>query len=116
MFIIPFSYKIYTFVNHKKESLIAIGKVVKQGKGQYLGCKPYIEFFDFEGSQIEIKSEINFHIFFCPKIGDKIKIYYNKNEPKNALIASRLHYFIIPGLFIILGIYCLYSIFTKRIK
>jgi len=116
LFIIPCSYKIYSYINYKKESLIAIGEVVKPGKGQYLGCRPYVEFYDDEGSKIEIKSAINYHIFFCPKIGDKVKIVYKKNDPKSAKIASLLHYFIFPGLFVIIGIYFLYSIFTKRIK
>jgi predicted RNA-binding Zn-ribbon protein involved in translation (DUF1610 family) len=39
---------------------------------------------DVEGSKIEIKSEINYYIFFCPKIGDEIKILYTKNDPTKA--------------------------------
>lgn len=74
---------------------MAYGKVVKPGKGQYLGCKPFIEFYDVEDSKIEIKSEINYYIFFCPKIGDKIKILYTKNDPTKAIVASLLHYLII---------------------
>lgn len=116
LFIIPCSYKIYSYMNLKKESLMTIGKVVKSGKGQYLGCKPYIEFYDTEGSKIEIKSAINYHIFFCPKIGDKIKILYKKNDPTNAIVAGILHYFVIPGLFIMIGIYSIYSVFTKKIR
>lgn len=116
LFIIPCSYKINAYVKHNNEALMAYGKVVKPGKGQYFGCRPYIAFYDAEGSKFEIKSEINYYIFFCPEIGDKIKILYTQNDPTKAMVASLLHYLIIPVIFVIIGIYCLYSVFTGKVK
>jgi len=87
---------------------------VKQGMGQYLGCKPFIEFYDGDGIKFEMKSEVNYYFFSCPKIGHNIKILHNKSTPSKNLTVSIMHYLIIPAIMICIGLLTIYMIFLNR--
>jgi hypothetical protein len=86
---------------------------VKQGMGQ-MGCKPFIEFYDDKGLRHEMKSEVNYYFFTCPKIGDQVNIFYNKSAPERSITVSSIHYLIIPMIMIGIGLMTIYMVFVKR--
>lgn len=112
----PPLYKTITYVTNMRQSISVQGEVVKRGQGAYMGSKPFIAFVDSTGERHIIKSKISYHWFFAPKMGDKIKILYRKDAPQDAKVASRLHYFFIPFLFISIGLLMIFSVLLNRIK
>jgi hypothetical protein len=114
-FIIPGTYKLSSYVFALYQSNIFSGVVVKQGMGKYLGCKPFIEFYDDEGFKREVKSEINYHFFFCPKKGDKIKLIISRKDPLEIYSSNIAHYIIIPVILVSIGLLIIYSSFFKKV-
>jgi hypothetical protein len=95
--------------------VLRYGTVVKQGMGQ-MGCRPFIEVYDDKGLRHEMKSEVNYHFFTCPKIGDLIEILYNKSAPEKYITLSFIHYLVIPLIMISIGLMTFYIAFLRRKK
>jgi hypothetical protein len=112
-FLFPGCYKLYSFLLFKQNSVLRYGTVVKQGMGQ-MGCKPFIEVYDDKGLRYEIKSEVNYYFFTCPKIGDRVEILYDKLAPEKSITVSLIHYLIIPLIMISIGLMTFYVAFLRR--
>jgi hypothetical protein len=112
---IPSVYKIGHYVFHSRRSIETVGEVVKSGRGMFLGCKPFIEFYAENQRKVVIKSNVNYFVFFCPEKGDKISLTYRKENPEIAVLSSNLHNVFIPAFFIIVGAFFLYSTVSGRI-
>jgi hypothetical protein len=112
-FLFPGCYKLYSFLLLEKNSVSLYGTVVKQGMGQ-MGCRPFLEVYDDKGLRHEMKSEVNYYFFTCPKIGDQVEILYNKSAPEKSITVSFIHYLIIPLVMISIGLMTIYAAFIKR--
>jgi hypothetical protein len=113
LFLFPGCYKLYSFLLFKQNSVLRFGTVVKQGMGQ-MGCKPFIEVYDDKGLRYEMKSEVNYYFFTCPKIGDRVEILYNKSAPEKSITVSFIHYLIMPLIMISIGLMSLYVAFFRQ--
>jgi hypothetical protein len=107
-------YKISSFYFIVKQSNIQTGIVVKKGMGKFTGCKPFIEFYDNEGIKREFKSEINYYVFFCPNVGDKIEVLSLKSNPSNAISYNFIHNIFIPAFLICIAFWIIRSIHTQK--
>lgn len=116
LFTIPSVYKIGHYISHNSQSIKTVGEIVKPGEGIYFGCRPFIEFYDENNQKIEIRSDINYYIFFCPEKGDKVSLIYKKENPESAMVSSYLHNLFILGFFTIIGSFFIYSAFSGRIS
>jgi hypothetical protein len=106
-------YKISSYAIAEYRSKVIDGVVVKQGMGRYMGCKPFIEFYDDKGIKKEAKSDINYHFFFCPKEGDKIKLSINRESPLEIYNLNTFRYIIFPIFLVSLGVLIIYTTFKK---
>jgi hypothetical protein len=113
LFLFPGCYKLTSFLLFKQNSVLRYGTVVKQGMGQ-MGCKPFIEVFDDEGLRHEMKSEVNYYFFTCPKIGDRVEILYNKSAPEKSITVNFIHYLVIPLIMTSIGLLTFYMAFLRR--
>jgi hypothetical protein len=106
-------YKISVYAIAEYRSKVLLGVVVKQGKGRYMGCKPFIEFYDHKGLKREAKSDINYHFFFCPNEGDNIKLIISRESPLEIYNLNTFRYIIFPVFLVGLGILFIYVSFKK---
>jgi hypothetical protein len=113
LFIFSGCYKISFYAIAEYQSKVLSGVVVKQGMGRYMGCKPFIEFYDDKGLKREAKSDINYHFFFCPKEGDKIKLSISRESPLEIYNLNTFRYIIFPIFLISLGVSFIYITLKK---
>lgn len=112
--IIPGAYKLSYYGLVVKRSNLHTGIITKQGLGRFIGCKPMIEFYDKNGQKREFKSEINYHFFFCPKVGEKVKVFSEKMNPAKTHTFSIVHFIVIPVILLGVGMFVLYFTFFKN--
>jgi hypothetical protein len=75
-----------------------------------------IRYADAAGDVHEFKSRAKTHWFFRPKKGEKVKIFYQKNDPEKAIAESWVHYVFFPLIFLGAGGYCcLYAVFSRSV-
>ncbi|MBT8346752.1 MAG: DUF3592 domain-containing protein [Desulfofustis sp.] len=109
--------KIYTYGNYRVWGESTYGVVERPASGRGLGGRPLVRYEDNSGLVHEFKSVAKTHWLFRPVTGDKIKIYFSKDEPQNAIIDSLFFYLFLPILFISVGGFCcIYAIFFHQKK
>lgn len=116
IFLFPAGVKVTRYVFLCTHSTAVTGTVTRAGMGNYMGAKPYVTFTDHHGRVHEIKSRVNYHWFFSPAVGSKMRVRYPSNQPENAIVDSYLHYLIIPMVFVLIGVYILYCLFFRARK
>jgi hypothetical protein len=102
LFIIP-TYKLYSYCIFRYQAVSVYGEVTRPAVGKYLGARPLITYKDAHGVSHEIKSEINYYWFLAPKKGDRLKLFYRKDDPETAMCDSLLHYIFLPLVFFSIG-------------
>jgi hypothetical protein len=106
---IPSFYKISVFFHHNSNSVTISGEVVDKGMGRTFGCRPNIRFADSSGTVHEFKTKIIYHFLVCPEKGEKIPILYREEMPEKTIVASYFHHVFLALVFILIGLYLMYS-------
>ena len=76
-----------------------------------MGGRPFVEYKDMQGTSYERKSKAKTHWFFAPKVGEKIRVFYDKRDPNIAIVDNTFYYIVLPLCFIIAGSFTiLYSV------
>ena len=109
--------KIHTYGSYRFWGETTFGKVEHPASSRGLGGRPLIQYEDNSGLVHEFKSVAKTHWFFRPETGEKIKIYFDKDEPQNAIVDSLFFYVVLPMIFICMGGFCcVYAIFFHKEK
>ncbi len=110
LFLLPSAYKLYTYCTFRYHAISADGIITDASRGRDLGGRPFVTYQDLLGNSYERKSKAKTHWFFAPKVGEKIKVLYDKRNPAVAIVDSTIHYIVLPLIFIATGaclLYCL---------
>jgi len=107
--LIPSVYRISVFSYHHHRSVSISGEVVDKGMGRTFGCRPNIRYTDSNGTVHEFKTRIIYHFFLCPKEGEKIHILYRDEMPERTIVASYFHHVVLSTVFILIGLYLVYT-------
>jgi hypothetical protein len=109
--------KIYTYTTYRFWGEATLGEVEHPASSRGIGGRPLIQYADSSGLLHEFKSVAKTHWFFKPETGEKIKIYFDKDEPQNAIVDSLFFYVVLPLFFISIGCFCcVYAIFFHQEK
>lgn len=109
--------KIYTYAHYRFRGEATLGEVEHPASSRGLGGRPLIQYEDSSGLLHEFKSVAKTHWFFRPATGEKIKIYYDRDDPRNAIVDSLFFYVVLPVLFICIGGFCcVYAMFFHQEK
>ena len=109
--------KLYTFGSFRFWGETTLGEIVHPASSRGLGGRPLIQFEDSSGLVHEFKSVAKTHWFFKPQTGEKITVYFDKDEPQKAIVDSRFYYVVLPILFICVGGFCsVYAILFHQEK
>ena len=103
LFLLPPAYKLYKYCAFRYHAVSVDGIIIDPLRGRDLGARPFVEYKDLMGNSYERKSKAKTHWFFAPKVGEKIKVFYNKSDPNVAIIDSEFYYIILPLFFIAAG-------------
>lgn len=107
--------KLYTYCDYRCRGSMAWGIVDHPSSGRDVGGRPLIQYKDAAGELHEFKSRAKTHWFRTPQKGERIKIYFLSNEPKNAIADSPIYYIFLPLIFLVSGGYCcLYGAFGRK--
>ena len=80
-----------------------------------MGGRPFVEYKDMQGTSYERKSKAKTHWFFAPKVGEKIKVFYDERDPTEAIVDNTFHYILLPLFLIISGISCIFFVVKDSI-
>lgn len=108
--------KITRFTLMATRSTFLNGTIIEQGMGRMSGCRPYISYTDLDGQQREFKSDIIYHYFFCPQVGDDVTILSEKDDPSKTYVYSLSQYILIPLMLICVGIAVIYITLFRKPK
>ena len=110
LFLLPSGYKLYTYCAFRYHAVSVNGVITDASRGRDLGSRPFVEYKDLQGNAYERKSRAKTHWFFAPRVGEQIKVYYDKSNPAVAIVDSTFYYIVLPLCFIAIGagfIFCL---------
>jgi hypothetical protein len=106
---------LYTYYNYRCQGEVTYGIVDHPSSDRGLGGRPLIQYKDFLGEVHEFKSKAKTHWLYTSKKGEKIKVFFDKNEPQRAIVDSLFYYFFLPLIFFASGCYCcVYAIFLHK--
>jgi hypothetical protein len=110
LFLLPSAYKLYTYCTFRYHAISVDGIITDALRGRDLGGRPFVTYQDLLGNSYERKSKAKTHWLFAPKVGEKIKVLYDKRNPAVAIVDSTIHYIVLPLIFIATGacfLFCL---------
>jgi hypothetical protein len=106
---------LYTYYNYRCQGEVTYGIVDHPSSGRGLGGRPLIQYEDSFGKVHEFKSKAKTHWFRTPKKGERIKVFFDKNEPQKAIADSLIYYLLLPLIFFATGCYCcIYVVFLHK--
>ena len=104
LFLLPPAYKLVTYAVFRFHAITVEGTIADGSRGRDLGGRPFVEYTDQQGNAYEIKSKAKTHWLFAPKVGEKLKVFYDERDPGKAIVNSNIHYIFIPLCFIAAGL------------
>ena len=103
LFLLPPAYKLYSYCAFRYHAVSVEGNIIGPTGGRGLGGRPFVEYKDSLGHSYERKSKAKINWLFRPKVGKKIKVFYDKRDPQVAIVDSQFYYFVLPLCFIAIG-------------
>ncbi len=97
------AHRIYLYASFKAAGVAVIGVVDKAASGAGFGGRPLIRYQDLKGEGHIFKSRVKTHLLRAPKPGEAIPVIYLRQDPGAVMVDSRLHYFVLPLLLIVVG-------------
>ena len=104
LFLLPPAYKLATYAAFRFHAITVEGTIADGSRGRDLGGRPFVEYTDQQRNAYEIKSKAKTHWFFAPKVGEKVKVFYDGRDPRKAIVNINIHYTFIPICFIATGL------------
>ena len=101
---------LYTYCNYRYFGSMAYGTVSHPFTSRDMGGRALIQYVDTAGEDHEFMSRAKTHLFYAPKKGGKIKIFFHKKEPQKAIVDSLLYYVLLPLVFLAVG--CCFFIYA----
>jgi Protein of unknown function (DUF3592) len=111
LFLLPPAYKLYKYCAFRYHAVSVDGIITGPSGGRDLGGRPFVEYKDSLGHSYERKSRAKTNWFFRPKVGNKIKIFYNKRDPHVAIVDSEFYYIVLPLCLMAIGACFLFCLF-----
>ena len=111
LFLLPSASKLFTYCAFRYHAISVDGIIIASSRGRDLGSRPFVGYKDLLGNLYERKSKAKTHWFFAPKVGEKVKVLYDKHDPNVAIVDSAFYYIFLPLCFIVIGacfIFCLF--------
>ena len=106
---IPAANKLSTYCSLRFFGTNTDGIVTHSSSSRDLGGRPLIQYSDGEGGIYEFKSKAKTHWFKRPAVGEKIDVFFDKNNPTMVVVNNLFYYVFLPLIFIIAGSYCCYK-------
>jgi hypothetical protein len=103
LFLFPSAYKLYSYSVFRYQAVSVDGVVTDAGRGRDLGGRPFVAYQDLQGHSYEKKSAAKTHWFVAPRIGEKLAVFYDPDDPGRAIVDSPFHYILLPIFFIAVG-------------
>ena len=116
LFLLPPAYKLYTYCAFRCRAISIDGIIIHSSRGRDLGSRSFVGYKDFLGNLHERKSKAKTHWFFAPKVGEKIKVLYDKRNPDVAIVDSTFYYIFLPLFFIAIGACFLFCLFRDSLS
>ena len=116
LFLLPSAYKLYTYCTFRFHAISVDGIITDASRGRDLGGRPFVTYQDLQGNSHGIKSKAKTHWFFAPKVGEKIKVIYDKRNPDVAIVDSTIHYIVLPLFFITTGVSFLFCLLRDSLS
>jgi hypothetical protein len=92
------------------------GIITDASRGRDMGGRPFVQYKDLHGNSYERKSKAKTHWFFAPKVGEKIRVFYDKSNPNVAIVDNTFHYIILPLFLAAIGVCCLFYGFRLQLN
>jgi hypothetical protein len=115
VFLLPAAYKSYTYYEFRRHAVSVDGIITKSSRGGDIGGRPFVEYKDLQGKSYGIKSRAKTHWFFAPRVGEKLSVYYDKNDPNNAIVDSVFYYILLPIGFMAVGVGVIFYVIRDSI-
>jgi hypothetical protein len=112
IFILP-SYKLYSYILFRYQSVSVNGIIVMPSRGRDIGARPLVEYHDQQGNTYEIKSKAKTHWLFAPKKGEQIKVLFLRDAPEKAMVDSIFYYVVLPLCFVAIGVTMVFLVFKR---
>ena len=107
LLLLPAAYKLGTYLQFRTRALAVDGVILESSQGRDMGARPLVEYEDRQGRLYERKSRAKTHWFFAPRAGEKVKVFYDPQDPSEAIVDSAFHYVLLPLGLIWAGAACL---------
>ena len=107
LFLLPATYKLYSYGLFRCRAVSVDGVVVDASRGRDIGGRPLVAYKDRQGHTYEKKSNAKTHWLFAPRVGEKMTVFYDKDDPHTAIVDNAFHYIFLPLGFILAGAYFL---------
>lgn len=104
--------KLYIYCGLRFLGNTTYGVIDHPASGRDFGGRPLIQYKDSLGNMYDFKSRAKTSWFHTPIRGERIRIFYDKNNPRKAIVDSLSYHLVLPLIFFITGCYCIYSTFT----
>ena len=105
---LPAAHRIYVYWAFRTAAVPVWGSVDKPAAGADFGGRPLVRYLDLEGEEHIFKSRVKTHIIQAPRQGEQIRVLFQREDPRNAMVDSRLHFLILPILFVTVGAAVIY--------
>ena len=110
LFLLPPAFKFYAYCGFRFQAVSVDGVVTEGSRGRGLGGRPFVKYEDQQGNTYEIKSEAKTHWLVAPRIGEKLRVFYDQRDPRKAIVNSNFYYIILPLCLIATGLAFLYGV------
>lgn len=104
IFLFPSAFKLYSYCAFRYQAVSVYGIVIDPLRSRDIGCRPFVQYKDLQGKFHEKKSKAKTHWLYAPKIGEKIKVFYDRQNPQISIVDSTFHYIFLPLCFISAGV------------
>lgn len=101
--LLPSAWKLYMYYSFLSDSETVFGIIEDPLWGGDMGGRPFIEYKDLQGRIHGFRPKAKTHWFYAPQKGEKIKVFFLKNDPKTAIADSVFHHLVLPLFFGIIG-------------
>lgn len=115
--LIPAVHKLHVYYSLYIFGTRTSGTVSHPFSGRDWGGRPLVQYEDGDGNIHEFKSRAKTHWFKQPVKGESIELFFDKEDPRKAIVNNFFYYVFLPILFVLAGgCCCLKSIWFHSSK
>ena len=94
--LVPSIHQLCMYSMFRYRSVAVYGVIEHPSAGRDMGGRPLVRYVDHLGAVHEFKSRAKTHWFARPREGERIRVFYVKQQPQSAKVDSLFHYILFP--------------------